>query len=83
MSDCTSAKAKLYELLGGELCAEESAPIREHLDTCTDCREEQAACMGIMSAVKRACVEERDMNCPPVELRDAILASLRSQTPAN
>ncbi|MFV0433887.1 MAG: anti-sigma factor family protein [Leucobacter sp.] len=78
MSDCgcEKAKAQLYELLRGELCAEESAPIREHLETCPHCQHEQTVCVSLTQVVRRACEEERDTNCPPAELRDAILRAL-------
>ncbi|PRI10839.1 anti-sigma factor family protein [Leucobacter massiliensis] len=79
MSDCgcEKAKANLYELLRGELCAEESAPIREHLDHCDDCRTEERVCIQLTEVVRRACEDERISNCPPAELRDAILRGLR------
>lgn len=85
MSDCDGAKGKLYELLRGELCAEDSAPIREHLAGCPECQGEEDVCRQLMGVVKRACIEERDANCPPEQLRDAILSSLRgaaSEQPA-
>lgn len=75
---CEKAKANLYELLRGELCAEESAPIREHLEQCPDCRTEESVCIRLTEVVRRACEDERDSNCPPVELRDAILRGLRA-----
>ena len=80
MSDCgcDEAKANLYELLRGELCAEESAPIREHLDGCVQCKDEETVCISLTEVVRRACEEERESNCPPEELRDAILAALRT-----
>ncbi|WP_053383505.1 anti-sigma factor family protein [Leucobacter celer] len=80
MSDCgcDKAKANLYELLRGELCAEESAPIREHLEQCSDCRTEESVCIRLTEVVRRACEDERDSNCPPEELRDAILKGLRT-----
>lgn len=80
MSDCgcDKAKANLYELLRGELCAEESAPIREHIAKCADCADEQSVCVSLTDVVKRACDEENVANCPPTELRDAILAGLRA-----
>ena len=78
MSDCEKAKANLYELLRGELCAEESAPIREHLASCPECRDEESVCIRLTEVVRRACEEERDSNCPPAELRDAILQRLRT-----
>lgn len=76
MSDCgcEKAKANIYELLRGELCAEESAPIREHLDDCPDCRDEESVCESLTAVVRRACEEEREA-CPEA-LRDAILRGL-------
>ncbi|MEV8337409.1 zf-HC2 domain-containing protein [Leucobacter sp. NPDC077196] len=79
MSDCEQAKANVYELLRGELCAEESAPIRAHIAACPSCQNERNACEKLTNVVKRACEEERDSNCPPVDLREAILRSLRAE----
>ena len=81
MSDCgcDKAKANVYELLRGELCAEESAPIREHIANCDGCADEQNVCLSLTDVVKRACAEENVANCPPSELRDAILAGLRAK----
>ena len=73
---CEKAKANLYELLRGELCAEESAPIREHLENCAGCQSEESVCLSLTEVVRRACEDERDSNCPPEELRAAILAAL-------
>lgn len=80
MSDCgcDKAKASVYDLLRGELCAEESAPIREHLARCADCQDEESACARLTEAVRRACEEERE-DCAPAELRDAILRGLAAQ----
>lgn len=79
MSDCgcEKAKANLYELLRGELCAEESAPIREHIENCSGCKNEESVCRGLTDVVRRACEEERE-NGAPVDLRDAILRGLRT-----
>lgn len=77
MSDCgcDKAQANIYELLRGELCAEESAPIREHLEGCPSCRDEETVCLRLTDVVRRACEEERE-NCAPADLRDAILRGL-------
>ena len=66
MSDCgcDKAKANIYELLRGELCAEESAPIREHLAHCSDCQNEESVCSRLTTAVRRACEEEREGAAP-------------------
>lgn len=74
-NECEKTKANLYELLRGELCAEESAPIRQHLAECEDCRDEESVCARLTEVVRRSCEEERD-GCAPEDLRDAILRSL-------
>lgn len=76
---CEKAKASVYDLLRGELCAEESAPIREHLEHCADCQDEESVCVRLTDAVKRACEEERE-GCAPSDLRDAILKGLVAPT---
>lgn len=75
MSDCEKAKANIYDLLRGELCAEESAPIRAHLEECPECRDERSVCVSLTKVVQRACDEERPA-CPE-ELRNAILGALK------
>lgn len=79
MSDCgcDKAQANIYELLRGELCAEESAPIRDHIEQCADCKYEESVCAGLTTVVRRACEDERE-NCAPEDLRDAILRGLGS-----
>ena len=70
--DCTTLRAGIEELLHGELCAEESAPLRKHLEECPDCRNEEAALTRLTEAVKRACEDKA-----PTSLRDAIAAGLK------
>lgn len=79
MSDCgcDKAQASIYDLLRGELCAEESAPIREHLEHCADCQGEETVCVRLTDVVRRACEDERE-NCAPSDLRDAILRGLHA-----
>ena len=45
MADCGCDKAKqaLEEYLHNELCSEEAADIREHLEGCVDCTDEERA----------------------------------------
>lgn len=78
---CEKAKNNLYELLRGELCAEESAPIRQHIEGCEHCSDEQTVCVSLTEVVRRACEEERS-ECPE-ELRDAIVSRLRGVTEAH
>lgn len=70
-SNCEKTASRLEELLRDELCATESAPIREHLRECSACREEQRVCEALTEAVKRGCREKA-----PTQLRDAILQAL-------
>jgi anti-sigma factor (TIGR02949 family) len=77
VSDCEEAKANLYEVLRGELCDEESAPIREHLAGCAECRDEESVCLRLTEVVKRVCEEERESGAP-ADLRASILRALGS-----
>lgn len=73
---CEHARANLEELIRGELCASDSAPIREHLGECPECQDEQQVCEKLTVAVRRACE-----GAAPPTLRDAILGSLRELHP--
>lgn len=70
---CEHARANLEELIRGELNATDSAPIAEHLETCTECRDEQQVFERLTVAVRRACEESA-----PASLRDAILGEMRT-----
>ena len=69
---CEHARANLEELIRGELRANDSAPIREHLDSCPDCRDEQHVFEKLTVAVRRACEGPA-----PASLRETILSSMR------
>ncbi len=71
-SICEMTRQKLEDLLRDELCAEESAPIREHLRDCPECRAEQRVCESLTEAIQRGCREKA-----PTQLRDAILEQLK------
>lgn len=73
MSDCGCERAResLEELIRGELCASDSAPIREHLAGCDECRDEEQVCQRLTAAVRRACAEPA-----PPSLREAIRVEL-------
>lgn len=70
--DCEHARANLEELIRGELRETDCGPIREHLATCGECRDEQQVFEKLTVAVRRACEEP----APPT-LRNAVLNSLR------
>ena len=69
---CEHARANLEELIRGELQETDCAPIREHLETCDDCRDEQQVFVKLTTAVRRACEGPA-----PASLRETILSSLR------
>lgn len=71
-SECEHARAHLEELIRGELREVDCGPIREHLATCPECRDEQQVIENLTVAVRRACE-----GAAPASLRDTILSSLR------
>lgn len=73
MTDCEKAKAELDEYLHNELCAEDAADIREHMETCSDCAGEHHIGVVLTEAVQRACRETA-----PEDLRVLVLQRLRA-----
>ncbi|MDH6531781.1 anti-sigma factor (TIGR02949 family) [Aurantimicrobium minutum] len=75
MGDCGCDKAKkdLEEYLHNELCSEEAADIREHMENCTDCSDELKVGVVLTEAVKRACEETA-----PEQLKAEVLLQIRS-----
>lgn len=69
---CEHARANLEELIRGELRENDCGPIREHLESCDECRDEQQVFEKLTVAVRRACEESA-----PLSLREAVLGSLR------
>ncbi|MBK0296138.1 zf-HC2 domain-containing protein [Bacillus sp. S34] len=51
------AKAELEEFLHGELCREDAADIREHMEDCEDCTTEHRVGVVLIETVRRACKE--------------------------
>lgn len=74
MGDCGCEKAKkdLEEYLHNELCSEEAADIREHMENCASCSDEHQVGVVLTEAVKRACEETA-----PEELKGQVLERLR------
>jgi len=70
--DCDKAKAELEEFLHGELCREDAADIRAHVEHCADCSDEHRVGQVLTEAVQRACRETA-----PEDLRATVLARLR------
>jgi anti-sigma factor (TIGR02949 family) len=75
MGDCGCEKAKkdLEEYLHNELCSEEAADIRAHMENCADCSDEHRVGVVLTEAVKRACGEKA-----PEELKTEVLQKLRN-----
>lgn len=74
MGDCGCEKAKkdLEEYLHNELCSEEAADIRAHMENCVDCADEHRVGVVLTEAVKRACEETA-----PEVLKLSVLAQIR------
>ena len=75
MGDCGCDKAKkdLEEYLHNELCSEEAADIRAHMENCVDCSDELKVGVVLTEAVKRACEETA-----PEDLKSEVLLKLRN-----
>lgn len=75
MGDCGCDKAKkdLEEYLHNELCSEEAADIRAHMENCPDCSDELRVGLVLTEAVQRACDETA-----PEDLRFMVLQNLRN-----
>ncbi|BDZ53679.1 zf-HC2 domain-containing protein [Agromyces marinus] len=70
---CEKARAELEEYLHNELCSEDAADIREHMEHCDDCRTELRVGVAITDVVQRACRETA-----PEELRAVVLTRIRA-----
>ena len=75
MSDCGCDKAQreLEEFVRNELCSEDAADIRAHMEHCPDCSTELRVNLVLTEAVQRACTEDQ----APEELRANVLAQVR------
>jgi anti-sigma factor (TIGR02949 family) len=69
---CEKARAELEEYLHNELCREDAADIREHMENCPDCSAELKVGITITEVVQRACRENA-----PDELRTVVLTRIR------
>ncbi|MWB99947.1 zf-HC2 domain-containing protein [Agromyces seonyuensis] len=75
MSDCgcEKARAELEEYLHEELGETELSEVREHLETCVDCKHEEIVGRMLTLTVRRACKE-----VAPERLRVDVIAAIRS-----
>ncbi|BDV30093.1 zf-HC2 domain-containing protein [Microbacterium terricola] len=75
MTDCGCEKARrdLEEYLRNEVCKTQHADIKDHLESCPDCRDEALVARTLTDVLARACKE-----AAPEELRDQVLSRLRA-----
>jgi anti-sigma factor (TIGR02949 family) len=75
MGDCGCDKAQkdLEEFLHNELCSEEAADIRAHMENCAECADELQVGVVLTEAVKKACDETA-----PEDLKAEVLTKLRA-----
>ena len=75
MGDCGCDKAQkdLEEYLHNELCSEEAADIRAHMENCAECADELQVGVVLTEAVKKACDETA-----PEDLKAEVLTKLRA-----
>lgn len=73
MTDCERAKRELEEYLHNELCSEDAADIRAHIEACDECSGEHNVGLALTQALKSACRE-----AAPEDLRTQVLAKLRA-----
>jgi anti-sigma factor (TIGR02949 family) len=75
MGDCGCDKAQkdLEEFLHNELCSEEAADIRAHMENCAECADELQVGVVLTEAVKKACDETA-----PEDLKAEVLSKLRA-----
>ena len=57
---CEKARAELEEYLHHELCREDAADIREHMENCADCRGEYRVGIAITEVVQRDVMGDLD-----------------------
>ncbi|MCM3656586.1 mycothiol system anti-sigma-R factor [Agromyces mediolanus] len=69
---CEKARAELEEYLHNELCSEDAADIRAHMENCPECSGELKVGITITEVVQRACRESA-----PDELRTVVLTRIR------
>ncbi len=70
--DCATLRARVEELVHGEIAAAESKILRAHLEHCPECADEEDALQRLTAVVKRACQEQA-----PAALREIIVQQLR------
>ena len=71
MSNCELYQEMISRMIDDELSEEERTVLARHLDTCLECSALYAAFSGLSAAIAD------DLEAPPEELSDNIMAELR------
>lgn len=79
MTDCGCEKARrdLEEYLRSEVCKTAAPDISEHLEHCSDCRDEVLVFRTLTQVLIRSCKESL-----PEDLRDTVVARLNLRSTA-
>ena len=75
MIDCDTVMRQLWDYLDGELTAERSEAIRQHVEMCSRCLPQSEFEQAFLKAVNRS----RREHSHPERLRGALLESLAEQ----
>jgi anti-sigma factor (TIGR02949 family) len=73
MSDCAKYNTLINEYIDGELSEPEAKQLREHLDSCPDCRSYLSLLETVGKQLKNTLEE------PPAELKESIMNRLRAE----
>src|SRR5438093_713648 len=77
-ADCEQTRARMLELIYGELSAEARAEVAAHVAGCAACRAELAALESTRALARRALATDE----PPARARAAILRAAAAALPA-
>ena len=69
ITDCSEAVLRIWEMLDGELSADDCVRIQAHLEECEPCLREYHLDQALKAVIKRSC----GYAPAPVELRTTIL----------
>jgi anti-sigma factor (TIGR02949 family) len=75
---CDEARRDLEEYLRNEVCKNAQSDIAEHLEHCPGCQDEALISRTLTEVLARSCKESA-----PEQLRDQVLARLRSVQPTS
>lgn len=71
-TDCSEVLHRVFEYLDGEMTAQDTAKIRQHLEECGPCLQEYDLDQALKALVKRSCACEE----APMALRTQIMTRI-------